>query len=137
VVSFGIFVALNDVFVEGLVHVTELGQDYFHFDAARHQMLGERTGTRYRLGDKVRVRVAQVDLETAKIDFVMAEEEPAAAAKPAGKAPGAPKAKPAPAKHDAGAEARPAKKPTGKPSSGASGKLARGKKPATGGSKQK
>jgi len=76
VVSFGIFVALNDVFVEGLAHVTELGQDYFHFDAARHQMLGERTGKRYRLGDKVRIRVAQVDLETAKIDFVIAEPRP-------------------------------------------------------------
>lgn len=77
VVSFGIFVALNDVFVEGLVHVSDLGRDYFHFDAARHQMLGERTGQRYRLGDKVRVKVARVDLESAKIDFVLAEEEPA------------------------------------------------------------
>lgn len=76
VVSFGIFVALNDVFVEGLVHVSDLGRDYFHFDAARHQMLGERTGQRYRLGDKVRIRVARVDLESAKIDFVLAEEQP-------------------------------------------------------------
>ncbi len=77
VVSFGIFVALNDVFVEGLVHVSDLGRDYFHYDAARHQMLGERTGQRYRLGDKVRIRVARVDLESAKIDFVLAEEQPA------------------------------------------------------------
>ena len=77
VVSFGIFVALNDVFVEGLVHVSDLGRDYFHFDAARHQMLGERTSQRYRLGDKVRIRVARVDLESAKIDFVLAEEQPA------------------------------------------------------------
>jgi ribonuclease R len=74
VVSFGIFVALNDVFVEGLVHVSDLGRDYFHYDAARHQMLGERTGQRYRLGDTVRVRVARVDLESAKIDFVLAEQ---------------------------------------------------------------
>jgi ribonuclease R len=74
VTSFGIFVALNDVFVEGLVHVSELGQDYFHFDATRHQMLGERTGKRFRLGDKVRIKVAQVELETSKIDFVLAEE---------------------------------------------------------------
>jgi ribonuclease R len=74
VTSFGIFVALNDVFVEGLVHVSELGQDYFHFDAARHQMLGERTSKRFRLGDKVRIKVAQVELETSKIDFVLAEE---------------------------------------------------------------
>ena len=69
VVSFGVFVALNEVFVEGLVHVTELGQDYYHFDAARHQMLGERTGRRFRLGDKVRIRVVRVDIETSRIDF--------------------------------------------------------------------
>jgi ribonuclease R len=75
VTSFGIFVALNEVFVEGLVHVSELGQDYFHFDAARHQMLGERTGKRFRLGDKVRIKVAQVELETSKIDFVLAGED--------------------------------------------------------------
>lgn len=79
VTSFGIFVTLNDVFVEGLVHVSDLGRDYFHFDAARHQMLGERTGKRYRLGDRVRVRVARVDLESAKIDFVLAEAQPAEA----------------------------------------------------------
>ncbi len=86
VVSFGIFVALNDVFVEGLVHVSDLGRDYFHYDAARHQMLGERTGQRYRLGDTVRVRVARVDLESSKIDFVLAEQRPAEpeAAKPDG-----------------------------------------------------
>ena len=73
-VSFGVFVALNEVFVEGLVHVSELGSDYFHFDAARHQMMGERTGKRYRLGDKVRIRVVQVDIETSRIDFALVEE---------------------------------------------------------------
>ena len=82
VTSFGIFVALNEVYVEGLVHVSDLGTDYFHFDAARHQMLGERTAVRYRLGDKVRIKVARVDLDTAKIDFVLAPvaevDEPAA-----------------------------------------------------------
>ncbi len=81
VVSFGIFVTLKDVFVEGLVHVSDLGRDYFHYDAARHQMLGERTGQRYRLGDKVRVRVARVDLESAKIDFILAEQQPTDTAK--------------------------------------------------------
>jgi ribonuclease R len=99
VTSFGIFVALNEVFVEGLVHVSELGQDYFHFDAARHQMLGERTGKRFRLGDKVRIKVAQVELETSKIDFVLAEDVPAGTRAPApGKARGAGAGKPAPAK---------------------------------------
>jgi ribonuclease R len=73
VVSFGVFVALNEVFVEGLVHVTELGHDYYHFDAARHQMLGERTGKRFRLGDKVRIRVVSVDIETSRIDFALVD----------------------------------------------------------------
>jgi ribonuclease R len=85
-VSFGVFVALHDVFVEGLVHVSELGQDYFHFDAARHQMLGERTGKRYRLGDKVRVKVARVDLETTRIDFSLVDTTtPTPATAPAAK----------------------------------------------------
>ncbi|MBL8517699.1 MAG: ribonuclease R [Betaproteobacteria bacterium] len=73
VVSFGIFVSLDEVFVEGLVHVSDLGQDYFKFDAKRHVMSGERTGKRYRLGDRVTVRVARVDLETSRIDFMLDE----------------------------------------------------------------
>ncbi len=73
VVAFGIFVALDDVYVEGLVHVSDLGSDYFHFDAAKHQLLGERTARRFRLGDRVRVRVVRVDLESSKIDFVLEE----------------------------------------------------------------
>ena len=72
VVAFGIFVALDDVYVEGLVHVSELGTDYFHFDAAKHQLVGERSAQRFRLGDRVRVRVVRVDIETSKIDFVLA-----------------------------------------------------------------
>ena len=70
-VAFGIFVALDDIFVEGLVHVSELGTDYFHFDAARHQLLGERTGRRFRIGDRVRVRLVRVDIDSSKIDFVL------------------------------------------------------------------
>ena len=73
VTSFGIFVALDAVYIEGLVHVSELGADYFQFDNVRHQMLGERTGQRYRLGDRVRVRLVRVDLESNKIEFVLAE----------------------------------------------------------------
>jgi ribonuclease R len=73
VTSFGLFVALDDVYVEGLLHVTELGNDYFNFDKARHEMAGERTGARYRLGDRLRVKVSRVDLETTRIDFVLAE----------------------------------------------------------------
>jgi len=72
-VAFGIFVALDGVYVEGLVHVSDLGSDYFHFDAAKHQLVGERTARRYRLGDRVRVRVVRVDIESSKIDFVLEE----------------------------------------------------------------
>ena len=71
VTGFGLFIALDDLYVEGLVHVSELGSDYFHFDAAKHQMLGEHTGKRYRLGDRVRVQVVRVDMESTKIDFVL------------------------------------------------------------------
>ncbi len=71
VTAFGVFVALDGVYVEGLIHVTELGNDYFNYDKARHEMLGERTGVRFRLGDRLTVKVARVDLETSKIDFTL------------------------------------------------------------------
>ncbi len=69
VVPFGLFVALDDIFIEGLVHISDLGTDYFHFDEARHELAGERTGMRYRLSDRIRVQVVRVDLATTKIDF--------------------------------------------------------------------
>ncbi len=71
VTSFGLFVALDGVYVEGLLHVTELGSDYFHYDKARHEMAGERSGVRYRLGDRLTVKLVRVDLETTKIDFTL------------------------------------------------------------------
>ncbi len=71
VTSFGLFVALDEVYVEGLLHVTDLGNDYFIHDKARHEMVGERTGVRYRLGDRMTVKVVRVDMETSKIDFSM------------------------------------------------------------------
>jgi ribonuclease R len=74
VTSFGIFVALDDFYVEGLVHISELGQDYFHFDAAKHQLLGDRTRRSFRLADRVKVKIVRVDLETSRIDFVLAGE---------------------------------------------------------------
>ncbi len=74
VTGFGIFVSLDDVYVEGLVHVSELGQDYFQFDADKHVITGERTRKRYQLADRVNVKVARVDIETSKIDFVLAGE---------------------------------------------------------------
>jgi ribonuclease R len=76
VTSFGIFVTLDDLNIDGLVHVTELGRDYFHFDPARHAMIGERSGRSFQLAGRVRVKVARVDLETTKIDFTLAEDGP-------------------------------------------------------------
>jgi ribonuclease R len=73
VTGFGLFVELKDIYVEGLVHVTSLVNDYYHFDAARHRLVGEHTGTAYRLGDPLRVKVMRVDLETRKIDFELAD----------------------------------------------------------------
>lgn len=74
VTSFGIFVAVDDVYVEGLVHISDLGADYFHYDAAHHILRGERGGRNYRLGDRVRVRLMRVDLEASKIDFALEED---------------------------------------------------------------
>ncbi len=83
VTSFGIFVTLDDLNIDGLVHVTELGRDYFHFDAGRHAMIGERSGRVYQLAGRVRVKVARVDLETTKIDFMLADDAlPVAPARP-------------------------------------------------------
>lgn len=73
VTGFGIFVELSGIFVEGLVHVTTLDSDYYHFDAPKHRLVGERTRKIYRLADKVRVMVVKVDLDTKKIDFEVAE----------------------------------------------------------------
>jgi len=60
--------------VDGLVHITSLGNDYYHFDPAKHRLLGERTNRSYRLGDAVRVKVAQVNLDEAKLDFELVGE---------------------------------------------------------------
>jgi len=76
VVPFGLFVALDGVFVEGLVHVSELGHDYFHFDEKSHAMVGERSGRRFRLSDRVKVQLTRVDMEANKIDFRLADEAP-------------------------------------------------------------
>ena len=72
VTAFGLFVTLDDYYVDGLIHISELGRDYFRHDAARHQLLGERTGRRYRLADPIRVKLVRVDLDQRKIDFVPA-----------------------------------------------------------------
>ncbi len=74
VTSFGIFVTLDALYVEGLVHITELGGEYFKFDEARQELRGERTGIRYSIGARVRVQVSRVDLDGRKIDFRLVDE---------------------------------------------------------------
>ena len=71
VTQFGAFVTLDAVFVDGLIHVSELGQDYFEFDEASFSLKGRASGMSYRLGDAVSVRIAGVDSDTRKIDFVL------------------------------------------------------------------
>ncbi|MDC9726080.1 MAG: ribonuclease R [Gammaproteobacteria bacterium] len=69
VTGFGLFVELSDMYIEGLVHVTSLKNDYYQFDAAGHRLMGERTRKTYRLGDKINVQVVRVDLDEKKIDL--------------------------------------------------------------------
>ena len=72
--GFGIFVTLDARYVEGLVHITELGSEYFRFDEARQELRGERSGLRYAIGTRVRVQVSRVDLDGRKIDFRLVNE---------------------------------------------------------------
>ncbi|QIL43517.1 ribonuclease R [Acidovorax sp. HDW3] len=78
VTSFGIFVTLDALYVEGLVHITELGGEYFRFDEARQELRGERSGVRYALGTRVQVQVSRVDLDGRKIDFRLIPAQDAA-----------------------------------------------------------
>jgi ribonuclease R len=73
VTSFGLFVTLDDIFVEGLIHVSGLGADYYHFDPAGHRLVGERSGAVFRLADRLRVRVQRVDLDERKIDLELVD----------------------------------------------------------------
>lgn len=82
VTGFGLFVELDDIYVEGLVHVTALPGDYYHFDAIYHRLSGERSGRSYRLGDSIEVLVARVDLDERKIDFELSAAELAVPVKP-------------------------------------------------------
>ena len=72
--SFGLFVQLDGLYVEGLVHITELGGEYFRFDEVKQELRGERTGVRYAVGSRVRVQVSRVDLDGRKIDFRMVRD---------------------------------------------------------------
>ena len=101
VTSFGLFVELDEIYVDGLVHITALDNDYYHFDPVGHRLAGERSGRVYRLGDRIRVKVAAVNLDDRKIDFLL-DGEPAEtgrgnasrkARRPAGKKRGTPVSK--------------------------------------------
>lgn len=85
VTSFGLFIELDEIYVEGLVHVSELDNDYYHFEARSHRLVGERTAHVFRLGDPVRIQVVRVDLDERKIDFSLLEHqsEKSSAHKPA------------------------------------------------------
>jgi ribonuclease R len=69
VTHFGVFVQIGELLVDGLVHVTSLSNDYYHFDPGTQQLVGERTGRAFKLGDPMRVQVNRVDMETRRIDF--------------------------------------------------------------------
>jgi ribonuclease R len=89
VTNFGLFVTLDELYVDGLVHISDLGQDYFTFDAAKHTLRGERSGVKYQLAGRVKVKVVRVNLEQAKIDFTLVEDKPVMS-----QGPGEPKKKP-------------------------------------------
>ena len=76
VTDFGLFVELEELYVEGLVHVTALGSDYYEFDAVKRRLRGVRSGIVYQAGERVEVRVVRVNLDEAKIDFELLSAEP-------------------------------------------------------------
>lgn len=73
VTNFGVFVELAEIYVEGLVHISALPEDYYQFDPIKHALLGERSGRQFRLGDPIKIQVARVDLDQCEIDFVLPE----------------------------------------------------------------
>ncbi|MEM7565391.1 MAG: RNB domain-containing ribonuclease, partial [Pseudomonadota bacterium] len=90
VTNFGLFVQLDNLLIDGLVHVTALKRDYYQFDANHHRLVGESSGRQYRLGDHLRIQVARVSLEDRKIDFDLVSDpdskyEPRTRSKKSGK----------------------------------------------------
>ena len=69
--NFGIFVTLDDIHIEGMVHVSDLGEDYFNYHPETLSMIGERSGVQFKMGDRVVIKVARADLDTSKIDLVL------------------------------------------------------------------
>ncbi len=73
VTEFGLFVELEEFYVDGLVHITSLGQDYYRYDSERRQLVGEHSGRTYRTGDRLEVQVSRVDMEQGRIDFALTD----------------------------------------------------------------
>jgi ribonuclease R len=102
-------VTLNELFVEGMVHVSELGSDYFQYIEAAHELRGERTGRRFRLTDELDVQVSRVDLEARRIEFRMVKTELARTDARTPRVPSAAELGPAPLPERTGRKAAPAK----------------------------
>jgi ribonuclease R len=112
VTNFGLFIELDDSKVNGLVHVTQLPNDYYHFDPIRKTLAGERTGRSFRLGDRARIVVLKASLEERKIDFRLVEEGGRGAGTSSGAATFAPRAAKGGQVRDAGVRPKP---PRGQP----------------------
>jgi len=102
-----LFVQLDELYVEGLIHITELGGEYYRFDEIRQELRGERTGVRYAVGSRVRVQVSRVDLDGRRIDFRMVREGLSEPARPGTVARGRPAS--AKSAKDSAAKGRPVK----------------------------
>ena len=109
VATFGLFVTLNDLFVEGMVHVSELGSEYFQYIEAAHELRGERTGKRFRLTDEIDVQVSRVDLEARRIEFRMVKADSVRSDARGPRVPTAAELGPAPSAGRGGRKAAPAK----------------------------
>jgi ribonuclease R len=83
VTGFGLFVALREIYVEGLIHISTLGEDYFHFDAQHYRIIGDRSKETFQLGDEIEIKVMNVNLDERKMDFerVLPEGQGGGAAK--------------------------------------------------------
>lgn len=141
VTGFGLFVELKDLYVEGLVHITSLPKDYYHFEPASHRLVGERSGQNFRLGDELVVRVASVNLDDRKVDFELEEAKTfdrrkeskakpgSRGAKPRGKSGGKPDGKPS---GSGAAKKRAPKSGSRRPAAKAKGDAAKSEKPKSG-----
>ena len=71
VTGFGVFVSLDEIYIEGLIHVTDLGNDYYVFNKSKHALTGERSGKSFGMGDRVKIKVAKIDMELSRIDLIL------------------------------------------------------------------